>query len=273
MEREGGRVRRWTQTRKRVRYSKKLTETICARVAAGELLYAVCAEAGMPTPQTVIKWAKDDAAFGEALDEARRTGGRSAKGGGVWTYCEATANAIFERLCDGESLTAICKDPAMPCHFTVYYWRNRVPDFNAQVELAKRIQAERFCDLGWELAMGATPETAYLTHVRLAHLRWTAGVMAPRDFRPKLVEPAAAAKPTQNVLFRHFMAETDPETGKRRVVTYCPNPFTGQLEKEEPGWVVPGGPETWCMPGGAKGGEPSHVMVSKDEARKRGWRG
>ena len=44
--------------------------------------------------------------------------------------------------------------------------------------------------LGWKLAMEATPETAFLTQVRLKQLRWTASVLGPRTHgRLKPAEP------------------------------------------------------------------------------------
>jgi hypothetical protein len=108
--------------------------------------------------------------------------------------------------------------------------------------MGKAIQAERFCDLACELAAEATPQTAYLTHVRLTHLRWTAGVMAPKVFRLKPVE-APAERKELNVLMRRFEIEPDPERpGKNRVVAYCPNPETGEVEREDvPGWREPPG--------------------------------
>jgi hypothetical protein len=229
-----------------VRWSEALGRRICERVAGGEVLYAVLREAGMPSAQSVAVWARDRPDFAAALLEARRAGGRPArvggKGcGGVWTYCEETAHAIFERLCEGESLTAIARDPTMPSLSTIFYWRRRIAEFAETVRVAKEIQAERFCDLGWEMVEAATPETAYLTHVGLTQLRWMTGVMAPRVYRLKPVEPAGEREKL-DVLIRHFEVEVDPETGKRKVVAFRPNPETGQVEREDaPGWRPPEG--------------------------------
>ncbi|MEO8115681.1 MAG: hypothetical protein ABI655_14935, partial [Phenylobacterium sp.] len=148
---------------------------------------------------------------------------------------------VFARLCEGESLTSIGADPAMPSLSTIFYWRKRIPEFEQAVQLGKRIQAERLCDMGWTLAQEATPETAYLTHVRLTQLRWTAGVLAPRAFRPKVQEPEGP-RPVTDVLLRRFKIETDPVTGKDKVVAYCPNPETGEVEREDvPGYRYPPG--------------------------------
>lgn len=246
--------RKWARRRASAHYSWKLAAAICARVAAGEMLYRVLAEDGMPTPQSVGRWAKERADFGAALAAARTACGRTRQGGGVWTYCEGTAQEVFERLSDGESLTAIGADPTMPCLSTLFYWRNRVSGFEDLVQLGMRVRAERACDEGWAMAQAATTETAYLTQVKLAHLRWMAGVMAPRTFRPKLVEPREEPKPQLRWLMRRFEVEVDAQTGEQKVVSYCPNPDTGEVEREDmPGWRQ--APNSVSLPGGRPGGE------------------
>jgi hypothetical protein len=223
-----------------VRWSVELGLRLCERVAAGELVYAICREPGMPTPEGIKTWTKKQPDFAQALDEAKRAGGRPpGRRGGVSTYCDATAQAIFERLCEGESLTRIGGDPTMPSLSTIFYWRRRIPEFDEMVDMAKEIQAQRLCDLGWEMVQEATPQTAYLTHVRMAQLRWMTGVMAPRVYRLKPVEPPVAEAPLR-VLLRTFRIEEDPVTGQRKVVALCPNPDTGEVEREDaPDWRPP----------------------------------
>ena len=53
----------WTRAKETVPWSLAVAEAIVARVAAGEVLYAVLREEGMPTPQSVGKWAKANAEF------------------------------------------------------------------------------------------------------------------------------------------------------------------------------------------------------------------
>jgi len=238
-----------------VRYSKAVAERLLARLAAGELLYRIARDPDMPTPEAVAKWAKERPEFGEALLKARRDGGRPAgTKGQPFGLCEHVAHEIFERLCEGQSLNAIGRDPTMPSLSTIFNWRRHFPDFDAEVRLGMRIRAEVLADDGEELASAATPETAYLAHVQLSHLRWRVGVLAPWEFRPRLVEPAAAPEPPKRVLFRHFKVEEDAATGKRRVVAYCPNPDTGQVEREdEPGWRQ--APHSFSLPGGRPGGQ------------------
>lgn len=241
-----------------VRYSQAVAERLCARLAAGELLYRIARDPDMPTPEAVAKWAKAKPEFAAALLKARRDGGRPAgTKGQPFGLCEHVTHEIFERLCEGESLTAIGRDPTMPSLSTIFNWRRKFPAFDAEMRTGMRIRAEVLADRGGELADAATPETAYLTHVRLSHLRWRVGVMAPWEFRPRMVEPAAAPAPAEapkRLLWRVFKAEEDAETGQKRVVAYCPNPDTGELEREdEPGWRQ--APNSMSLPGGRAGGE------------------
>jgi hypothetical protein len=159
-----------------VRWSEALGRRICRRLRAGELLYAICREPGMPTAEAIAKWAKEKPDFNTALISARRAGGRPAGSRGpVSSYCAEVGEEVFQRLCEGESLTAIGKDPTLPCLSTLMRWRRFHPEFAELVRLGKEVMAERFCDDGWELAKAATPETAYLTHVQLSQLRWMPG--------------------------------------------------------------------------------------------------
>src|SRR5688572_16842374 len=97
----------YEHTRDSVKWSAALGRRICRRVAGGELLYAVLREDGMPTPQSVGRWAKEKPGFGRELAAARRASGRdpdgpAGGGGGVWLYSEGLAREVFERLCEGE---------------------------------------------------------------------------------------------------------------------------------------------------------------------------
>ncbi len=242
-----------------VRWSEEVADRLLTRLAAGEFLYRIARDPDMPTPEAVAKWGKERPGFGEALAAARKAGGRPAGSRGpVSTYCEGIAEEIFERVCEGEALTRIGKDPTMPCVSTIFRWRRVHAQFEDLMQLGMRIRAERACDRADELVEAATTETAYLTDVQLKHLRWKAGVMAPRVYRVKTVEPEQPPERPKVMLLRHFEIEVDPETGKRNVVAYCPNPYTGQAEREEPGWVQPGEGETFAMPGGRPGGQPAY---------------
>jgi hypothetical protein len=234
---------------KHVRWSEALGQAICRRLRNGELLQHICREADMPSDEAVAKWARARPAFGRALKAARRLGWRPSEThrGPAFTYCPEIADEVFERLCEGESLARIAEDPTLPSLSTLYSWRRRIPAFDEAVQTARRIQADRFCDLGWALCEAATPETAYLTDVKLKQLRWMAGAMAPRAYRTRLVEPEATDEPMR-IVWRHFRIEPDPETGEERMVVLVPNPDTGELMREDdPGYVPPRGLH---LPGG-----------------------
>ena len=176
-----------------VRFTGALGRAICERVAAGESVAQVCEDDGMPDQGTVVKWARVHAQFGTEIARARMTAERlSLNGASTSTYNPAVAQEFFERICEGESVIGICRDPTMPSFSCFYRWRKRFPEFAAMMREAREIQADRFCDLGWEIAEAVTPETAYATQVKLGQLRWTAGMLAPTRYgRTKPVELVA----------------------------------------------------------------------------------
>jgi hypothetical protein len=249
----------------RVPFSSELGREICVRVAAGETVTAICREDGMPNRGTVTAWAKAHGPFGKALARAKTLGGwdHERGGGRRGSYCEVTAMEVFVRLSLGEPMTAICEDPEMPSQSTVALWRARYPEFAERMARARQVQAERFCDLGWEIASAVTPADAYATDVKLRHLRWTAGTLSPARYgRHRLVEAEAtleraagdqapAAGPTE-VIFsvRHFKKEDQPD-GTVKVVAYVRDSRTGMLRREhpEPGQdaapTKDGGPGEW----------------------------
>lgn len=181
-----------------VRYSAALGRAVCARLASGESQVSICASPGMPVRSTLFRWVRDTPKFSLDVGRARAAGGRVAAGGKPFTFCPTTAAEIFDRLCEGEGIAKICRDPAMPAFSTVYYWRRHFPAFDEQVRVAREIQAERFCDLGWEIAEAVTPETAFATKVKLEQLRWQAAKLAPRQYGAlKAVQPEGGADARQ----------------------------------------------------------------------------
>lgn len=59
-----------------VRYSTEVAAIICTRLSEGETLRQICRDEGMPSPSTVIGWAKDDfgPGFAEQYARARELG-------------------------------------------------------------------------------------------------------------------------------------------------------------------------------------------------------
>jgi hypothetical protein len=207
-----------------VLYTAERGRAICGRLASGESQVSICADPAMPSRGTLFRWMRDMPPFAEAVAKARAAAGRTARGGHASSYCPTTANEIFDRMCAGESVTRICADPAMPSFSTFYYWRKHFADFREAMRVAREVQAERFCDLGWEIAEAVRPETAQATRVKLNQLRWTASVLCPGRYGRLKPGQAPAAPRERSILFRHFQVETHPDTGQRRVVGYTPDP-------------------------------------------------
>lgn len=223
-----------------VQFTARLARAICLRVAAGETLVAICADPDMPSRKSVERWARDNPRFAKIFHRAKTVAARTDGLGPTTSYCDVVAHEICMRVSEGESLTAICDDPAMPAMWTVMHWQRRSADFAQALAAAKEARAERMADQGWDLALAATPETAHVTRVRLGHLRWRVAIMAPKTHgRRRASEPPAAAEVLE-VCFRHFKVETHPETGYQRVVTYTPDPDTNQPVRTDEGpWTAP----------------------------------
>jgi hypothetical protein len=217
--------------RRHVRFSAKLAREICRRISAGETLASICDDPRMPCRQTVNQWARDLPGFARIYSRARAMAGPII-GNQPPQFCPATAQQIAARVSEGETMTSILSDPMMPSGSTVWMWRQRFPEFEEALQLARSVMAERFSDLGWEMAMAATPETAFLTKVRLSQLRWMTTIMAPHTHgRMKAVDPPAAPD-VLNVTVRNFQTEVNPETGQVRSIAYHHDPETGGLVRD-----------------------------------------
>lgn len=212
---------KWARVNESVRWSDALAGRIVARVRAGESVRAMAREAGYPRPETVTRWGRERPEFRAAIVAARDAAGCPFRGG-VSTYCAETAEAIWRRVCEGEGLAAICRDAEMPARATVWNWRQAHPEFDKAMDQARELQADWVFDFGWRMMMEATAETAYLAKVRLGHLRWHAGKLAPRRFGTlKATEPAGgeaggggAGGGVTNVYMRTF--RIDPITWESR---------------------------------------------------------
>ena len=195
----------------------------------------------MPCALTLYRWSKTLPRFARVYARARALGAEATRGRS--TFCPVKANEIVARIAEGEMLSSITADAHLPCLSTIRRWARDHREFGEEMRLAREVLAERFSDLGWKMAMEATPETAYLTQVRLAQLRWTAAVLGPRTHAR--LKPADAPKPVEvdTYLFRHFKMETHPETGQHRVVGYTPDPETMKPVRSSEGeWTTPVGP-------------------------------
>lgn len=58
------------------------------------------------------------------------------------TFDEKIAAEICERLCDGEPLRVICRDPHIPAWRTIYSWMELNEDFSARIARARILGRE-----------------------------------------------------------------------------------------------------------------------------------
>lgn len=124
-------------------------------------------------------------------------------------FSPETANAICERLIEGESLRAICRDEDMPHASTVCRWLGSKADwgdeFRAQYAHAREAQADTLADeilsiadtqvLGEKRTTKAdgaieTVEADMIEHRRLQieSRKWLAGKMKPRKYGDKVTQ-------------------------------------------------------------------------------------
>lgn len=132
-----------------VPYSRAVANLILFGLAMGVGLREICRGEAMPTRATVMRWLKQRPDFAAEVAAARATGGLAGVGRPM--ICgDVMLDEIYDRLCQGERLQAICRDPAMPGRSTVHAWLKRHPEVARVVALGREwgdlMAVERF----WE---------------------------------------------------------------------------------------------------------------------------
>ncbi|RAK59880.1 hypothetical protein DJ021_08705 [Phenylobacterium hankyongense] len=181
-----------------------LRAALLARIAAGELPTAVCAEPGMPCYGSVYAWARADPAFGAALADARRRGAWRRR----WRFDEAAAKALLARLAAGEPLTVVLRDPAMPSRNVVRHWRATQGEFQGEVHRL----------------LAAQDRARKARHGQSRHRPWDARladrilVAVTRGAPLQKLLTADPALPCRNVLIRWRREQPDFDQGLRAAV-------------------------------------------------------
>ena len=193
---EPGRPRNRTATP----FCEETASLICARVAAGESLRAICKPRDMPGAATVHRWAAVRPHFGTALRQAqataqaaRRDAYRASAADRAWkrarpwarpdAYRAEVGEEICRRLASGKSLLEICGEDDMPVTGTVYEWLRAHDDFAAMYRQARRMQAEMLADLAWAIASEAGESDVKVARLQFDVLRWRAARLAPKSHR------------------------------------------------------------------------------------------
>lgn len=99
-------------------------------------------------------------------------------------YSEELVNKICERIADGESLRAICREEGMPDHNTVIRWKNEKPEFCSQYARAREDQADGLFDQALDILKEDFKDNVDVqsAKVRLDVIKWTAGKLAPKKY-------------------------------------------------------------------------------------------
>lgn len=84
-------------------------------------------------------------------------------------YTDELANEICNRIADGESLSAICRNDDMPSRETVYAWIRENSQFSDRYARARELQADYFVDEIIEIADNANAKSS--VEVQKAKLR------------------------------------------------------------------------------------------------------
>lgn len=118
-------------------YPPHIRAPILERLAAGERLRDICAEAGMPDASSVRGWMRRDAGFAAEVALARVRGDFRRR----FACDEAVARAALARLAAGARVGEVLADPAMPSRATWRYWLATQGWFAEEVGRLKGVKA------------------------------------------------------------------------------------------------------------------------------------
>jgi hypothetical protein len=84
----------------------------------------------------------------------------SDKAPGANQYCDAVADLVLERMCNGESVNHICKDPFMPNISKFFAWLTERPELKEKYTLAQQVlgyvAASRVVEVSGKARMGVS---------------------------------------------------------------------------------------------------------------------
>lgn len=104
------------------------------------------------------------------------------KAGRPSNYTFELAQAICEKIADGDSLRSICNDENMPNRTTVLRWLEANPEFAAIHARAREAQADVMDDKIMSTADACTPEDANAARVKIEAYKWRAARLAPKRY-------------------------------------------------------------------------------------------
>lgn len=101
-------------------------------------------------------------------------------------YTKALADTILRRMAEGETLTAICRDEAVPARGTVWAWQQAHPEFQDAYSHARKEQAQTWADATIDLADSASAEDWQVKRLQISSRQWFAARQYPELFGDRI---------------------------------------------------------------------------------------
>ena len=134
----------------------RLKVEIVGRVAGGERLAEVCAQAGMPGRHTVGNWARADEGFAAELAQAKVRGAWRR----VCMFDDAKAAAFLARARAGETINSLLGQPGMPSRRTYRHWQATQGEFAAAIGALRERRDQHIGHFGRQRRRGFDPALA-----------------------------------------------------------------------------------------------------------------
>lgn len=119
------------------------------------------------------------------------------------SFTQKIADEICERIADGESLRAVCRDAGMPPASTVCRWLVENAAFSEQYARARESQADKFAEEIVDIA--DTEPDPQRARVRVDARKWVAARLKPKSWGDKITNEVtgpngAALQPMQVIV-------------------------------------------------------------------------
>jgi hypothetical protein len=109
-------------------------------------------------------------------------------------YSQPLFDTICDRIANGESLRAICRDADMPSVQSVMRWLADDAALSDQYARAREIQADGEFDEAREIAFAATPDNVQVARLQYDAVKWRAGKLRPKVYGDKVTHDGTGPK-------------------------------------------------------------------------------
>ena len=112
-------------------------------------------------------------------------------------YSDDIAERMCLRISEGETLSAVCSDPAMPARTTAYQWMDKEASFAHRYARARERQADAHADeilSASTLPDDCTSQQINAARLRVDALKWTAAKLRPSAYGDKLLQTLTDVK-------------------------------------------------------------------------------